>query len=360
MSRLNAYHRKDGRWEGRIPQGKKEDGRRKFLYIFARTKEEVLRKMEEIRLNSRPSGICCKTLRTIFEEWFSMTKHRIKASTAANYTMKADKHILPIFGEKLISDIMQDDVYAFIDEKQKAGFSERYIADIVILMKSIFKYASTSYHIFDPLDGLRLPKRKSAEIQLLDKEEQERLQDYISNNWDRGTLGTALSISTGIRIGELCALQWKDIDLVKRILTVKKTMQRIQAPTEISKTRLIITDPKSESSRRKIPIPDCMMDLLLKFKGDAEDYVLTGTNKPIEPRTMQYRFSKILKNANLPSVHFHALRHIFASTCIRLGFDVKSLSELLGHSSVEITLNRYVHSSFEQKQAYMEKIAFHF
>lgn len=360
MLRANAYHRKDGRWEGRIPQGKNENGKRKFRYILARTKEEVLRKIAEIRLDSRPSGICRKTLRTIFEEWFSSAKHRIKASTAANYTMKANKHILPVFGEKPISSITQDDVYAFIADKRKAGASERYIADIVVLMKSIFKYAANSYHIFDPLDGLRLPKRKKAEIQLLDKNEQERLQTYISNNWNYGTLGTALSISTGIRIGELCALQWRDIDLEKRILTVRKTIQRIQAPTDTARTKLIMTDPKSGSSRRKIPIPDCMMALLLKFKGGSDDYVLTGTNKPIEPRTMQYRFRTILKNANLPSVHFHALRHIFASTCIRLGFDVKSLSELLGHSSVEITLNRYVHSSFEQKQAYMEKIAFHF
>ena len=151
-------------------------------------------------------------------------------------------------------------------------------------------------------------------------------------------------------------MQWKDVDLEKRILTVRKTMQRIQFPTEISKTKLIITDPKSESSRRRIPIPDCMVGFLHKFKEESGNYVLTGSKKPIEPRTMQYRFASILKNAKLPSVHFHALRHIFASSCIRLGFDVKALSELLGHSSVEITLNRYVHSSFEQKKEYMKRI----
>ena len=98
------------------------------------------------------------------------------------------------------------------------------------------------------------------------------------------------------------------------------------------------------------------MGFLLKFKGKSEDFVLTGTNKPIEPRAMQYRFRTILKNAKLPSVHFHALRHIFASTCVKLGFDVKALSEMLGHSSVEITLNRYVHSSFEQKKEYMKRL----
>lgn len=360
MSITNAYHRKDGRWEGRIPQGKSDSGRRKFKYIFARTKEEVLRRMEQIRQISRPTTACCKTLRDIYFEWFSSAKHRIKGSTAANYTMKAHKHILPAFGEKPVSSITQDDVYAFIADKRKSGFSERYIADIVVLLKSIFKYAAAAYHIFTPLDGLRLPKRKRADIRLLDKEEQERLQRYISANHDPGTLGTALAVSTGIRIGELCALQWKDIDLEKRILTVSKTMQRIQSPSDTARTKLIITDPKSESSRRKIPIPDCMIAFLRRFKSSPEDYVLSGTSRPIEPRTMQYRFSRILKNANLPSVHFHALRHIFASTCIRLGFDVKSLSEILGHSSVEITLNRYVHSSFEQKRAYMKQLAFSF
>lgn len=167
-------------------------------------------------------------------------------------------------------------------------------------------------------------------------------------------------MTTGIRIGELCALQWRDIDFEKRILTVRKTIQRIQCPTETSKTKLIITNPKSESSQRKIPIPDCIMGFLRRFKGNDEDFLMTGTAKPLEPRAMQYRFQTILKNAKLPSVHFHALRHMFASNCVKFGFDVKALSELLGHSSVEITLNRYVHSSFEQKQEYMKRLNWEF
>ena len=199
-------------------------------------------------------------------------------------------------------------------------------------------------------------KRKSPEIQLLDEAEQKTLQQYIGDNQNRSTMGTALSMTTGLRIGELCPLQWRDIDLEKRILTVSKTMQRIQCPTASSKPKLIITNPKSESSRRQIPIPECMVSFLIKFKGKPNEYILTGTEKPIEPRAMQYRFQTILKSAKLPSVHFHALRHIFASNCIKLGFDVKALSELLGHSSVEITLNRYVHSSFDQKREYMKRV----
>ena len=353
---MNLYLRKDGRYESRVPNGKKTDGKRAFLYVLARTKEQCIERVQAIHRQHRPQGYCTLTVAELFSEWHRSILHRVKESTAANYTMKADKHILPAFGDMPVSILTADSIYDFIAEKQKAGFSPRYIADIVILMKTIFKYAVRTYQIFNPLEGIVLPKRKSPEIQLLDEAEQKTLQQYIGDHQNRSTMGTALSMTTGLRIGELCPLQWRYIDLEKRILTVSKTMQRIQCPTASSKTKLIITDPKSESSRRQIPIPECMVSFLLKFKGKPNEYILTGTEKPIEPRAMQYRFQTILKNAKLPSVHFHALRHIFASNCIKLGFDVKALSELLGHSSVEITLNRYVHSSFEQKREYMKRV----
>uniref|UniRef100_UPI0026EB1C1D site-specific integrase n=1 Tax=Ruminococcus flavefaciens TaxID=1265 RepID=UPI0026EB1C1D len=292
----------------------------------------------------------------IFTEWSNSVRHRIKESTYANYQMKAAKHLLPNFGEKFIDCLESNEINCFIQMKLQEGLSSRYVSDIIILMKTVFKYAVQVYNVFNPMDNITLPKKKKTEISLLDDIEQAELQKYISNHPNYATLGTALAITTGIRIGELCALQWCDIDLKKRVLTVRKTMQRIQCDKGNSKTKLIITDPKSESSRRSIPIPDCMMGFLSDFKGRDDEFILTGRTKPIEPRTMQYRFKTILKNANLPSVHFHALRHCFASFCISLGFDIKALSELLGHSSVEITLNRYVHSSFEQKRAYMNRI----
>lgn len=357
---MNVFKRIDGRYEGRIPRGKKQNGKRKFQYVIARTKAEVISRINNIRKKEEHSNVCSKSMNEIFSEWFKSIQYQVKESTQANYKMKANKHILPYFGEKSIDSIIQDDIYAFISNKKENGLSDRYISDIIILIKVIFKYAVKTYRIFNPMDGIVLPKRKKADIQLLDKAEQGKLQSYIAENQNLGTLGTALSYSTGIRIGELCALQWKDIDLEKRILTVRKTMQRIQCKNGAKRTKLIITNPKSDSSNRKIPIPECMMSFLCKYKGKANEYIVSGSETPIEPRTMQYRFSKILKNAKLPSVHFHALRHIFASTCVKLGFDIKSLSELLGHSSVEITLNRYVHSSFEQKQEYMKKINFQF
>lgn len=359
MERFNIYYRRDGRYEGRISRGKRKNGKRRFQYFFGHSREEVQDKMTAARRHDL-NGNCCKTVEQIFFEWFKSIQHRVKESTAANYRMKAEKHVLPAFSDTKADTITASDIYAFIESRQSSGLSNRYISDILIMMKSIFKYASKTYHFLNPLDGITLPKMQKPEIELLDENQQGKLQQYIAENPNHSTLGIALSMSTGIRIGELCALQWEDIDLEKRILTVRKTMQRIQTPDGETKTKLTIAEPKSESSKRKIPIPDCAISILEKFRGKAKEYLVSGEERPVEPRTMQYRFASILKNVKLPSVHFHALRHMFASRCVKLGFDIKTLSEILGHSKVEITLNRYVHSSFEQKKQYMSRIAMNF
>lgn len=356
MKRFNIYHRKDGRWEGRLSKCKCSNGRRKFRYFFGHTKDEVCNKIKEYQQSKASALQCSKTVSQIFDEWYRSIQHRIKESTAANYLMKAQKHIIPKFGDKSVSSLVSDDFYDFMKAKKDEGLSNRYVSDIIILMKSLFKYAVKTYHILNTMDEITLPKKKLPEIQLLDEEQQQKLQQYIAENPNPSTVGVALSMSTGIRIGELCALRWEDIDMEKRILTVKKTIQRIQNPANEAKTKLLITEPKSESSMRTIPIPECVAGLLKKFIGNSNEYLLSGKKKPIEPRTMQYRFAKILENVKLPSVHFHSLRHMFASNCIKLGFDVKALSEILGHSKVEITLNRYVHSSFEQKADYMSRL----
>ncbi|MDE6020998.1 MAG: site-specific integrase, partial [Ruminococcus sp.] len=334
MERFNIYQRRDGRYEGRISRGKRSNGTRRFQYFFGATRDDVRDKMAKARRSEVKTSCCKLTVTQLFNEWHRSIQHKVKESTFANYSLKANKHILPSFGTKMADAIESADVYSFIELKQKSGLSNRYISDMIIVMKSMFKYAVRKYHIFNPLDGIELPRNKSPEIRLLDYGEQTKLQEYISRNQNKATLGVALSMTTGIRIGELCALQWEDVDLEKRILTVRKTIQRIQTPKDDAKTKLIITEPKSESSRRKIPIPEGMAAFLEKFKGENSEYLLSGKEKPIEPRAMQYRFEKILKNVKLPSVHFHALRHIFASSCSKLGCAVKALSELLGRSRV--------------------------
>lgn len=361
MSRigLNIYKRKDGRYEGRFADGWKADGKTKYRSVYGRSYEEVKEKLELVH-SSQPmyAKTTDLTVKSLFQEWIQVISSRVKESTISNYCMKAEKHLFPVFGDLCYHIVNANMVHNFIAKKLKSGLSARYVSDIVVLLKSVFKYASRTYNFFNPLVNVMMPKKKKPEIVLLNSSQQKELQKYLQNNQNLTTLGIAVSMYTGLRIGELCALQWKDIDLERRILIVNHTMQRIRNLNGNYKTKLVITEPKSSTSQRMIPIPDCLFDILKMFQAMSNQYVLSGTEKPVEPRTMQYRFAAILKKVNLPSVHFHALRHMFATNCITLGFDVKSLSEILGHSSVEITLNRYVHSCMEQKRAYMERLSF--
>ena len=204
--------------------------------------------------------------------------------------------------------------------------------------------------ISNVVDGIIMPKKSKPEITIMSKDEQKKLANYINNNRNSSTLGVALSLYTGMRIGEICALRWENIDMEKRVLTVRHTIQRIQCFEGDRKTKVIIAEPKSQSSRREIPIPDCIMSMLKELKGKNSAFVLTGTEKTIEPRTMQYRFKRILENAGVGYYNFHVLRHSMASSAVELGFDVKTLSEILGHSSVQVTLDRYIHTSMEHKR----------
>lgn len=361
------YHRKDGRYEGRIADIS-ADGSKKYISVYGRTADEAEAKLNAIKaekqalFKSRMDGSNAElTIRTFFYDWLRIAAIRIKESSLANYRMKIEKHIIPNFGDLHCCELTSEMVQSFITQKLKCGLSPKYVADIVILMKSVFRHASRIRGLPNPLEYVELPKRKSTEVQLLSRTQQKTLQAYLLNNMCLSSLGILLCFYTGLRIGELCALKWADIDFENGIINVSRTIQRIQKSERNGVkcgTKLIITEPKSASSIRKIPIPEVILPYLLKYKSEADFFVLSGSNKPVEPRVMQYRFAAVLKKADLPSVHFHALRHMFASNCIACGFDVKSLSEILGHSSVDITLNRYVHSSMEQKRKFMSKLNF--
>lgn len=358
MYKGSTYKRKDNRWEARIWMGRDENGKIKYHSFYGKTREEAEYKMLLAQQSAEQEyAVTEMTIKELSEEWLQVMSSRLKESTKSNYRMKLEKHIIPALGEKQCCLLKTKEVYIFIEQKMKCGLSSRYVSDILVLLKSIFRYASREYHIRNILSEIVMPKKNKPDIEILNKTQQKNLESYIAENPSLNTLGIAVSVYTGLRIGEICALQWSDVDFEKRILIVRKTIQRIQNFDGNSKTKLIVTEPKSTKSHREIPIPDCLISLLEKFRGGKESYVLSGTKKPVEPRTMQYRFKKILENAGLPSVHFHSLRHLFATNCVALGFDIKTLSEILGHSSVEITLNLYVHSSMERKRMCMNLIS---
>jgi len=354
MLKISTYKRKDGRYESRVCLGRKDNGLRKYRSFYGHSSSEASDKALKAFSFTDMECITEITVRELIFEWLSIMSVRIKESTAANYRMKAEKHIIPAFGNTKCSSVSRKEIYGFINCKLSDGLSVRYVSDIIVLMKSVYRYANREYNIKNVIDGISLPRKPKSEITVLSGSEQKRLEVYIRNDQSSTSLGCAIALYTGLRIGELCALKWEDIDIQKRILTVNKTIQRIQCFDGTARTKVIIAPPKSEASIRDIPIPDCLSELLRPRKAKGSCFVMSGTELPLEPRTLQYRFAKLLKNAKLPSVHFHSLRHLFCTNAIGLGFDIKTLSELLGHSSVEVTLNRYAHSSLERKRLCMD------
>lgn len=352
---LNIYKRRDGRWEGRYRSGFTPDGKTKYCSVYGKSYSAVREIIEQKRVEYSSGAECsCKsTVGEVIKMWLEDVKNKVKASTLANYEMKLNKHILPYFSGIRYEKLTADNLNVFISHKTGEKLSAKYIADIVVLLKSAARFAQRRYGYANRIDSVTLPKSdKKPDSRLLSAAEQSKLKSALISSPTCSNVGILLSAATGIRIGELCALKWENVDLEKRILTVKQTVQRVMKRG--GGTQLIVTSPKSASSERKIPLPDFILPYLENIKADGGCYLLSGSSRIIEPRTMQYRFKSALKRCDLPYVNFHALRHMFATSCIALGFDVKTLSEILGHSSVQITLNRYVHSSMERKQSCMK------
>lgn len=350
----NIYHRKDGRWEGRYKSGYTETGKAKYRSVYGRSYAEVKEKLAPLKVTPAPIITCKLTVKELFDEWLSAVRLQVKDSTYANYQMKVDKHIIPIFGGLRYDALTIKMLNRFIADKLDFGLSAKYVSDILIVFKSMAKYISKVHEFRNILADVALPKAIKSEKTLLTPIQQQKLCTYLLSNLNKNSLCVLLSLYTGMRIGEICGLMWGDIDFDKSIITVRRTVQRIC--TGNSGTNLIVDTPKSRTSQRSIPIPAFLMKILHEFRSNDDHYILSDSVKVTEPRTLQNRFKAILKKADLPSVCYHSLRHMFATNCLQAGFDVKTLSEILGHSSVETTLNRYVHSSMERKAYCMSLI----
>ena len=348
----NIYHRKDGRWEGRYKYGYSKDGKAKYRSVYGHTYAEAKQKLTSLKAKPSDSyGICHLTVKKISEEWLSVVRLRVKPSTFANYQMKVDKHILPEFGGLRYDMLTVQKVNRFIQNKLDSGLSAKYVSDIIIVFKTMAKYASKARGFRNILADVTLPKTEKKETILLTRTQQAKLVRYLRCNMSSTALCILLSLYTGLRVGEICGLMWGDIDFQKNCITVRRTIQRIHTG---SGTDVVSDTPKSRTSRRCIPVPAPILKMLRMFRSNENYYVLSGSERIIEPRTLQRRFKSILKNAELPLVNYHSLRHAFATNCLQAGFDVKTLSEILGHASVETTLNRYVHTSMDRMRACME------
>lgn len=347
----NIYKRKDGRWEGRYRAANQLSGKTKYRSVYGKSYQEVKRKLLICKTQSDHEASSGKlTVTELFSEWLSAVRNSVKESTFANYTMKINHHILPVFGTVPYELLTSAAVHDFITRKIDSGLSAKYVSDIIIILKSMAKYMKRVHGYRNPVEYVNLPKQKRHEKSLYSAAQQRNLTAFLMRNINLTSLGILLSLYTGLRIGEICGLKWKDIDYSQKILNVNRTVQRIQTATG---SKLSVTAPKTASARRSIPIPSCIIKLLRRFSSAGELYVLSGTEQPVEPRTMQNRYHAMLKKAGLPSINYHSLRHMFATNSLQAGFDIKTLSEILGHASVETTLRAYVHSSMERKAVCM-------
>lgn len=306
-------------------------------------------------------------LEVVALQWLENSKMRIKESSYVKYANMLQKHILPEMGEVRMKRLTTEMVERFVQGKLtcgkldgNGGLSEKTVKDILVVLKAICQFAEQMdieapcrFHL------IRI-RQNDSEIHVLGKQEQKRLEEYLMEDDSLLKTGVLISLYMGLRLGEVCALKKNNILYNEEILQVRFTMQRIQnfENKESGKTKIIVTEPKSNCSVRDIPIPAFLMKRLKNLE-DASDnaYVLTGlVNKYIEPRRMENILKKYLEECQLEVMNYHTLRHTFATRCIEEGVDVKSLSEILGHANVNITLNRYVHSSMEQKRRCMEKL----
>ena len=304
--------------------------------------------------------------REIAREWLEYSEFRLKESSYAKYRSILNKYLLPAFGNASICQLTTGRVGDFLKnlrvseaEPSKGGLSPQYINCILTVFRETSYYSTSRGYPFPCNFRYLSQKTERKECSVFTHEESAKLASYLLEDMDLSKAGILLCFYTGIRLGELCALKWKDIHLEEHMLVISHTMQRLAATdTGDTKTKIIITAPKTSSSKREIPLPDFLFQIIKKFDcQEKEAFFLSGqADKIVEPRVMQYRFRKYTKECGIRSLNFHALRHTFATQCVEKDFELKSLSEILGHSSVNITLNRYVHSSTELKRKNMDKI----
>ena len=296
--------------------------------------------------------------KSVVELWQADKQQFVKKSTFAAYSLLIANHLLPAFSET--NDISEEDVQQFVFKKLKEGLSQKSVKDILIVLKMILRYGAKHNLMEHRQIEIRFPtERERQEVEVLSKTNQRKIMEFVKNNFTFQNLGIYICLSAGLRIGEVCALTWNDIDAEQGVIYVNKTIQRIYLVGEIEKrTEVIIDTPKSKNSIREIPMTKELLRMVkpLKKVVNSSFFVLTNSAAPTEPRTYRNYYKRLMKQLDIPALKFHGLRHSFATRCIESNCDYKTVSVLLGHSNISTTLNLYVHPNMEQKKRCIEQM----
>lgn len=299
------------------------------------------------------------TFAEVAREWLANKEQFVKRGTYSIYALQIEKHLLPIFRE--YRAVTEEQVQGFILEKLQHGLSLKTTKDLVILLKMILRYAIKHYGWPYVEMELKYPTACiSPRIEVLPRVHQRKIMQYVRDHFTFRNLGILICLSTGMRIGEICALKWSDIDLAEGVIRVSRSLQRIYMlrPDGSRYTEIVESTPKTSHSLREIPLSRELKTMLKPLSKILNEhyYVLTNEAKATEPRTYRMYYRALMQELDMPRLKFHGLRHSFATRCIESGCDYKTVSALLGHANISTTLNLYVHPNLDQKRRCIEQM----
>lgn len=304
------------------------------------------------------------TFKKLLRAWQDSNSLSLKRGTINKYSNLIESQIIPKIGKLPVSEITASQINNFLSELScegrldgTGGLSPSYIRTISYIITAAISFGA-SEAICQPLKGkIHKPSIPKRELQILTHSEQAKIEAYVLNNLSPTAVGVMLSLYAGLRIGEVCAISWDDVDLLDEIITIRHTVSRIKSTNGIQKTILVLDEPKTKTSKRIIPLSPALLAILQRFKPLSKSpFIASNSENFVSPRTYEDRFQRLLTLNQISSINFHTLRHTFATRCIEVGVDVKTLSEILGHADVSITLNTYVHSSIEMKKRQLAKL----
>ncbi len=363
----NIFKRKDGRWEARYIHHM-EEGKPKYHYVYGTTYTEArAKKKAALQALGRTLPVSKGKnghFRGIAEAWLAEIRVSVKESTYTRYYRIVAKYLLPLLDKQKMDGMDQKFLNGITATLLSSGgtggtaLAPKTVTDILCVLKSILKYGAENGYICPNINRLRYPTKKGKTAKILTNESRLKIEEKLLLSNDKESLGILFTLFTGVRIGELCGLRWGDIDTLNATANICRTVERIAdlGPYAKGKTKVVLSEPKTESSMRVIPLPGFLVEYMERQRCNDDCYLLTGGKEFTEPHQYYVRYQKYLKKNDIDQHAFHTLRHTFATRCVEMGFDTKSLAEILGHSSITTTLSVYVHPSMQQKKAQMEKL----
>lgn len=363
----NIHKRKDGRWEGRYKDGYRTDGTAKYSSVYAYSYSECKKKLAAARASSSKSTGKIQTEKVLSDlliQWLFANQIRLKGATEAKYTNIIESHIIPAIGGVKLSALNSSIINAFLDSqlnqggiKNKEALAPSYVRTMAVIVEAAINYGvmeGLCNPLKTPINKPFIPKK---DLVILSRIAETTLTEILMRDSSKVAIGTLAALQAGLRIGEVCALRWCDVDFENNVIHIRHTISRVPSPNSEYKTMLILDTPKTPSSLRDVPMPSSLRKvLLIAYQNRTSEYVVSDNQAFVGTRTFDYQYRKLLKKYNIQIFSFHTLRHTYATRCAEHGMDAKTLSRLLGHSSSNTSLNIYVHPSLDIAMQYLEQI----